>query len=216
MSRSSQTDARNNHRQTSACHHIHNPAEPPPATPTTRQTVKPRVPRHTQHDTSTDNPPASHHNHPHPNVTTYTTQHIAHPSTPTNEPTAPTHAPACTTRQTSAGSDNSLSRAALHPPNSVHHTAPQPPPTTTNHHQSTPIGNGRQRRSDQSAASTDIDDHCFRRFLVEHFAIHIATHIHAARRGFVLVLPWTYQVHVPYLNVIGSVVSQILKIEGLI
>ena len=141
MSRSSQTDARNNHRQTSACHHIHNPAEPPPATPTTRQTVKPRVPRHTQHDTSTDNPPASHHNHPHPNVTTYTTQHIAHPSTPTNEPTAPTHAPACTTRQTSAGSDNSLSRAALHPPNSVHHTAPQPPPTTTNQPQSAMAGN---------------------------------------------------------------------------
>lgn len=81
---------------------------------------------------STREPPQ----HPHPNVTTYTTQHIAHPSTPTNEPTAPKHAPACTTRQTSAGSDNSLSRAALHPPNSVHHTAPQPPPINTNQRQS--------------------------------------------------------------------------------
>ncbi len=107
-SQSSQTGVRNDHREISACPHIRNTTQRPsnhrrpcqfipirmprhtqPDRTTTHRitgTITPtaRMPRDTQHDTSTDNPPASHTNHPDPHVTTYTTQHNGAP-VPANE-----------------------------------------------------------------------------------------------------------------------------------
>ena len=170
---------------------------------------------HTHHNTTAIQPSPTMTNRHHTHATAYGTRQNP-PSAAPIPHTPPGHAragmrnstePTRVTPTIMTNPTTRMSRHAQHDTSPAGHRRPR---------QSTPINTDDQHRSNQASTSTDIDDHPFWRLLVEHFAIHIATHIHAARRGFVLVLPWTYQVHVPYLNVIGSVVSQILKIEGLI
>ena len=66
-----------------------------------------------------------------------------------------------------------------------------------------------------SSADIDIYSQRVRCILVEHLAIHIPAHIHAACRSFVLVFPWAHQIHILHLNVISTIVSQFIKKERL-
>lgn len=77
VSKSSQTDARNNHREISACPHIRNTTEPTHTTLTDAANPTTRMRRHTNHDTSDDKlwPSTTNHHGPYPPVCT--TQHIS-------------------------------------------------------------------------------------------------------------------------------------------
>ena len=77
VSKSSQIDARNNHREISACPHIRNATEPTHTTLTDAANPTTRMRRHTNHDTSDDKlwPSTTNHHGPYPPVCT--TQHIS-------------------------------------------------------------------------------------------------------------------------------------------
>lgn len=77
VSKSSQIDARNNHREISACPHIRNTTEPTHTTLTDAANPTTRMRRHTNHDTSDDKlwPSTTNHHGPYPPVCT--TQHIS-------------------------------------------------------------------------------------------------------------------------------------------
>lgn len=103
MSKSSQTDARNNHREISACPHIRNT---------------------TQHNTTAIQPSPTMPNRHHTHATTYATQQ--NPRTPRSptQPTPPTRMRRYTNHDTSANKPW---------PSTTNHHGPYPPTCTTQH-----------------------------------------------------------------------------------
>ena len=129
VSKSSQTDARNNHREISACPHIRITTQRPSNHRQPCQTVTIRMPRHTEPHITHHQQPQQHTHHRATHAPAYATQQ--NPRTPRSptQPTPPTRMRRYTNHDTSANKPW---------PSTTNHHGPYPPATAdhTNRHQS--------------------------------------------------------------------------------